>query len=248
LSALHCAAPAAADLVAGTLCEILLSAVYAPISMLLQSRQVWEILIGRDSGWAAQRRGVASTPWHEVLRRHWLHTLCGGLAVALVWWSSPVLLAWMSPTLLGLLLALPLSKASGSIDAGLALLRLDLLQTPEESLLPQVMALRDRLQSRFRAAVDGADLPALLGDAGQREAHFRYVLTPPAAPRGQPDLDRLTAVAKIAEAHDAGEAISWLNRGELLAVLSESALFEQLLRYRLMLTGRCSRIVAVKRE
>jgi membrane glycosyltransferase len=166
-----------------------------------------------------------------VLRRHWTHTLIGLLIVILLWGLSPALLAWMSPTLIGLLLAVPLSKASGSNRAGLGMRRFHLLTTPEESLLPPIMALRDRIDPRFREAVAGANLVALLGDERQRAVHFRYVLPPPAAPRGQPDLQRLAAAAKISDAINDEEAIGWLNPGELLAVLNDRALFEHLLRY-----------------
>ncbi len=41
---------------ASILLEIVLSALYAPILMLIQSRHVFEVLVGRDSGWKAQRR------------------------------------------------------------------------------------------------------------------------------------------------------------------------------------------------
>jgi membrane glycosyltransferase len=199
--------------------------------MLLQSRQMWEILIGRDSGWVTQRRGVGSAPWHEVLRRHWLHTLIGLLVVILLWWLSPPLLAWMSPTLLGLLLALPFSKASGSSRAGLALQRFNVLTIPEETLPPAVMSLRDRLEPRFQKAVAGAHLLALLSGEPQRVVHFHYVLPAPKPPRGQPDLERLAVSAKLAEAENLNEAIAWLKPGELLAALNDRALFEGLLRY-----------------
>jgi len=41
------------------------------------------------------------------------------------------LLLWMSPTIIGLVLAIPLSWLSGSLAAGLTLKRMGLLMTPE---------------------------------------------------------------------------------------------------------------------
>jgi membrane glycosyltransferase len=78
-----------------------------------QTRQVWEILRGQDSGWTTQSRQRAGSPW-RTLRRHWMHMIAGlGVAAGLTFISLP-LLVWMAPALVGLVLALPLSAASGS--------------------------------------------------------------------------------------------------------------------------------------
>jgi len=220
----------APGLLGSTLFEILLSAVYAPILMLLQSRQVWEIVLGQDSGWVTQRREVGNTPWHEVVRRHWLHSLLGLVVSVLLWHLSRDILAWMSPTLIGLLLAIPLSRVSGSAEVGKALLRCHLLRIPEESRQPPVMALRDDLEPGFQKAVAGADLASLLLDAGRQAVHFHHVMPPPRLARGQPDLERLAVAAKLADAATAAEAIQWLTPGELLALLNDRILFEGLLR------------------
>src|SRR5690606_11453389 len=92
--------------------ETLLTALYAPITMLMQTRQIWEILRGHDSGWTAQRRRAERMPWRELWRRHALHLAAGlALTAAVVVFAGP-LLPWMAPILLGLVLALPLSAAS----------------------------------------------------------------------------------------------------------------------------------------
>ncbi len=217
-------------LVGSTFFEILLSAVYAPILMLLQSRQVWEILLGRDSGWVTQRRDAGSTPWREVVRRHWLHSFLGLLASVLLWKLSRPLLAWMSPTLIGLLLALPLSRVSGSAEAGKALLRWHLLRIPEESDPPAIVAFRDALEPRFRDALADVGIASLLRDDRRRAEHFHYVLPRPKGPRGHLDIEPLAVEAKLSDAHTSTEAIGWLTVGEMLAVLNDRTLFEGLLR------------------
>src|SRR6185503_15345789 len=58
--------------VLGAVVETLLSALYAPIMMMMQVRQVSEILIGQDSGWTTQSRKHARRPWGMLFRRHWL--------------------------------------------------------------------------------------------------------------------------------------------------------------------------------
>ncbi|HSP24641.1 MAG TPA: glucans biosynthesis glucosyltransferase MdoH [Saliniramus sp.] len=110
--------------------ESILSALLAPVMMVIQSVAVQNILIGRDSGWGNQRRADGTIPFAEIVRRHRYHTLFGvalGISAYLV---SPALLAWMSPAVLGLVIAIPLSAATSSRKFGLAWRRLGLLMIP----------------------------------------------------------------------------------------------------------------------
>src|SRR6185436_18773629 len=111
----------------GAFAETLLSALYAPVMMMMQGRQLLEILFGQDSGWVTQSRKHATTPWNTLFRRHWLQTLSGLVLSIVLLAVSPPLFAWMTPALLGLMLALPLSAASGSPAFGKALRTLGLL-------------------------------------------------------------------------------------------------------------------------
>ncbi|MGH8178127.1 MAG: glucans biosynthesis glucosyltransferase MdoH, partial [Steroidobacter sp.] len=98
---------------ASTVLETLISALYAPIMMLVQTHHVIHILTGRDSGWNPQRRHASMTAWGEAWSVHWPHLVMGVLIGVVAYLISPTLLAWLSPTLAGLLLAVPLSKLSG---------------------------------------------------------------------------------------------------------------------------------------
>ena len=60
----------------GAVTEPVLSALYAPIMMIIQVRQLSEILLGQDSGWSVQRRGTADA-LGDMVRRHWLQTRSG---------------------------------------------------------------------------------------------------------------------------------------------------------------------------
>jgi membrane glycosyltransferase len=83
--------------------------------MLIQSRHVFEVFMGRDSGWKPQRRDGGGTTWSDAWHFHKRHMLLSCMTGVIVWFLSPPLLAWLSPALLGLLLlAVPLSRASGS--------------------------------------------------------------------------------------------------------------------------------------
>jgi membrane glycosyltransferase len=212
---------------AGAVVELIVSALYAPIWMMMQTRQIWEIVRSSHSDWSTQQRGQARLQVREVLRRHWLQTLAGLAAAAVLWVLSRDLLAWMSPTLLGLGLAIPLSLASGSAAVGLALRRGGLLVIPEEVEVPHVMRRRDEIEAGLRQELEGLDLQTLIADEAASERHFEAVLRWRHR-RGSPDPARLTARMKLAEANDVAEALDWLDRRERMEVLSERDLFQRL--------------------
>ena len=97
--------PGAASVFGGAFVEIIASILIAPILMLTQSQAVLEILLGKDSGWSAQRRDGASPELARVVRFHAAHQIIGvAFAVSCVL-ATMYVLAWMSPIILGLVLA-----------------------------------------------------------------------------------------------------------------------------------------------
>ncbi len=64
-------------LIASTIVEIIISAAFAAIMMLIQSGSVAQILSGRDTGWNPQRRDDGSIPLGSIARRHRAHTALG---------------------------------------------------------------------------------------------------------------------------------------------------------------------------
>src|SRR5690606_31174507 len=102
----------------GLVAEILLSALVAPIMMMAQSSAIAQILTGRDSGWPAQARDADRVPLPLLWRFHRRHVLAGIILAVAAGAISWRLLAWMSPALLGLVLAVPLSSFMGSARAG----------------------------------------------------------------------------------------------------------------------------------
>ena len=214
----------------GAIAETIVSALYAPIMMMMQVRQVTEILIGQDSGWSTQSRKHARTPWATLVRRHWLQTLAGiVVTVVLVYVSFPLFL-WMSPALLGLVCALPLSAASGSTLIARIARALGFLTVPEEVNVPRVIALRDEAEARLEDMLDGVTIERLVSDEVARQRHFAAVQPRPPATRGHPDVMFITARAKLGDAHTAAEALSWLSPPERLAVLGDRDLFHVLVR------------------
>ncbi|MGY2049837.1 glucans biosynthesis glucosyltransferase MdoH [Methylobacterium sp. JK268] len=220
----------AARLILSALIETLLSALIAPIAMLIQSGSVVQILLGRDTGWNPQRRDDGSIPFRDIVRRHRWHTLLGFVSGAAAFAIATSLFLWMSPTILGLVLAIPISWASGQLAWGLALKRLGLLMTPEERVPPPIALAAKALASENAArGFDDADaVEALSEDPVLREGHLAMLPAPAPRKRGAVDADRVVAAAKLAEATRSEEAAAWLTPKERMAALHDPALVERL--------------------
>jgi membrane glycosyltransferase len=212
---------------ASVLFEVILSALYAPILMLVQSRYVFEILMGRDSGWKPQRRDAGGGSWREAWSFHAKHFTIGCCTAVIVWFLSPPLLAWVSPALAGLFLSVVLSRASGSERLGRLLSRVALLRTPEEVECPPLVLRRLALIAAAEALpADGLHFLARHRDA--RRAHVQGNLPRPTDPRGQPDPHAFTAEQKLRDARTLEEALGWLTPIERVEVASDAHMLTQL--------------------
>jgi membrane glycosyltransferase len=216
----------AVRLVLSSLIEIVLSALMAPILMLIQSGSVFQILLGRDTGWQPQRRDDGSIPMRDIVRRHRWHTALGivaGLSAVMI---ATSLFLWMSPTILGLVLAIPLSALSGQLGAGLALKRLGLLMMPAERQPPEIARHANALQvENAKLGFDDEDsLTVLFRDQAFRERHEAMLPHAPHRQRGEFDADRVLAEAKVIDAETLEEATRWLKPKERMIVLHDRAL------------------------
>jgi membrane glycosyltransferase len=93
----------------GVMVETVFSMLIAPILMLTQTLGSAQILMGRDSGWSAQKRDDGALSFEDAMYFARWHTAIGAIVAAIAWSVSPGLLAWMAPVVLGLLLAGPVS-------------------------------------------------------------------------------------------------------------------------------------------
>ena len=145
---------------------------------------------------------------------------------------SPSLVAWMSPTIAGLILAILISWASGQRSIGLALKKLGLLVTPEETNVPPIAARANALsQSLAESRFDDADgLLALHADPILREAHEAFLPEAPPRVRGQVTAERAMAEAKLNDARTIQEASLWLLGKERMTLLHDRALLGVLAR------------------
>jgi membrane glycosyltransferase len=212
---------------ASFLFEVIFSALYAPVMMMLQSRHVFEVFLGRDSGWNPQRRDGGGTSWSDAWHFHRRDSLLAVIAGVVFWFLSPALLAWVSPALLGLLLAVPLSRASGSEWLGIGLSKLALLRTPEEVDPPALVARRAELIATSPLLPEDG-LKFLARNREARLAHIDGNLPRPVDPPGRPDPDAFTAQQKLMDARSLDEALGWLTRAERVEVAGSPRLLNQL--------------------
>ena len=212
--------------------ETVLSALIAPVMMIMQSVVVVGILTGRDVGWNTQRRDDGSIPLPAVMRRHLAQTLFGGLLALAAYAVSPPFLAWLSPVVLGLGLAIPISALTGLQRVGRAVRRLGLLVTPEETAPPQVLqranALAQELTARSPQVADA--FTRLARDAELRTIHAALLPAQPQRPKGEYDVDLLVGLAKLDDAESVEEATALLSNREKLAVLGHRIGFERLVQ------------------
>ena len=138
----------------GVLLETLLAAMMAPVTMYVQSRGVAQVLAGQDSGWESQRRDDGSLPVRELVRLYGGLTVAGMVAGVAAWMVSPALLAWMSPVVLGLVLAIPIVAFGASRGAGRWLRERRIFATPEELAPPPVLVRAGELRSGRAPAGD----------------------------------------------------------------------------------------------
>ena len=101
--------------VAGVATETVFSMLFAPIMMMTQTSSVLQIFFGRDAGWKAQRRDGAHMDLDDAMKFHWAHMVVGIIVAIVCWQTSPGLLVWMAPVVLGLVLSGPLNWYTSQI-------------------------------------------------------------------------------------------------------------------------------------
>ncbi|MBK6703676.1 MAG: glucans biosynthesis glucosyltransferase MdoH [Caulobacteraceae bacterium] len=123
---------------AGFAAEFVMSALLAPVRMLIACRAVLEVVCGIDTGWNAQRRSVSRTSLAEAWVAYRTPTLVG---LALLAIAAPFsdLVIWMAPIIIGLLFSAPIAVVTSSVAAGQFARRLGMFVTPEEIASPMAV-------------------------------------------------------------------------------------------------------------
>ncbi len=143
--------------ISGGLVETVLSILLAPILMLTQTVAVTEIILGRDSGWKAQRRANGEVTLGDAMRFHMPHMLLGVATAIISYNVAPALVAWMSPVILGLVLAgfvgWFVAKPAGPVMSAL-------LSTPEDRDPPPILRRAVAAGDAWRQWLANAPSPA----------------------------------------------------------------------------------------
>ncbi|MGF1639622.1 MAG: glucans biosynthesis glucosyltransferase MdoH [Rhodospirillales bacterium] len=217
----------------GVLVETIYSALCAPILMLIQSRFVVEVLLGRDSGWKGQIRDDRGIPFREAFRRHRGHMLAGTLLGAAAWLVSPSLLIWMSPAVAGLVLAAPVSYVGARASWGGALRRVGLLTIPEEGAVPPIVVSAEERSAEIAAQMAEIADPVheVLSDEGRLMLHLAVVgQGAPEAAASAPSSPDIRAV--LATPGRGQDPLSALDSAQLLSVLGDPETLLQVRRRR----------------
>ena len=129
----------ASRLIGSAFIEFFHSLLLAPVRMLFHTQFFLAALTGWKLEWKSPPRGDAATSWGEATRRHGLHTLFALVWIGAIHATGAPFPIWLSPIIVGLLAAIPLSVWGSRVTAGRRLERAGLLLIPEEIEPPLVL-------------------------------------------------------------------------------------------------------------
>jgi membrane glycosyltransferase len=135
----------------GFAAETVVSILITPVMMVMQSVAVVEVLLGRDSGWSAQRRQGAQLTRRDAWRAHGGHVLLGALGGVSAFFVSKEFLMWTSPVFLSLSFSVLLSIHSSKTFREGGRVRRGLFQIPEEVAPPRVLRRARALRRAYAA-------------------------------------------------------------------------------------------------
>lgn len=208
--------------------ETIIGGLIAPVAMLIQTTAVVSILLGYDSGWNAQRRDVGYIPLIDVIRDYWPHTIIGMLMGAAAWAVSFSLFLWMTPVLLGLLLAIPLVWITSSQRFGKFSKKIGLLIIPEETACPDILR-RDQKEKEKVTNKEVQDAFSTLVNNPQLVS-LHLSLLPSERMKGDPiNANYLVGMVKLGEVDNQRQAMQVLTHDEKAAVLSHRKAIEKFL-------------------
>jgi membrane glycosyltransferase len=169
----------------GAILETIFAILIAPVMMVFHAYFVVSVLIGRQVNWNAQSRGGRMTPWGEAFKRTAFAAVVANIWGVVTFFYSELFFWWLSPVLVGLILAPMIIRFSSSIQLGETLGAIGLFAVPSE--VERNPLLRDvrRFDRVDYAAIDTSplqsnlamprELPTLMPVQSFRE--FRPTLT-----------------------------------------------------------------------
>ena len=211
----------------GFIVELIISTLYAPLLMLIQTRHVIDIFLGRDSGWRTQNREGALLPWKDAIKRNLLYVAIATIVLCGLIWQAPNQIIWLSPIIIGLFLSPWLSRHSGNTRLGGWLAKKHILLIPEETRPPAIETAAEADSAAF-ATCRSRHIHELGRDRTLAAAHIAALdLNAPQSTKDR--LLHITAKAKLQEARHYAEALKYLTPQELMHVAGSPELIETLL-------------------
>lgn len=128
-----------AALVGSSVIEAICSVLMAPILLWFYSKFVVLTILGLRVQWKTQNRDDSAIHLGQALREYGILPVLAIVLGGCAWYWTPALTLWLSPILLGWLLAVPFVMLTSSERAGEWLRRRRLLLTPEELETPEVL-------------------------------------------------------------------------------------------------------------
>src|SRR5262249_60095219 len=151
-------------------------------------------------------------------------TLCGVIMALSAYAISLPLLLWMSPVIVGLVLAIPIGMMTSGRSSGGRL-----FATPEDRHPPAVLSRANELARSTQRDSCGA-LRELRQNGVLREHHLRSLPLPARQKTSGINVPLATAREKIELSDDFDEAVTFLDRQETLAVLNQPRVLNKLLQ------------------
>ena len=127
-------------LILSVLFESLLSMLLAPIRMVVHSRFVVTTLLGKRSQWGSQQRDDYGLSWKNAFIYHSIDTAIGCVWAIVMYQLAPEFFWWLSPVLVGLIFAMPISVLTSRKILGIMAKRARLFLIPEETSHPALLS------------------------------------------------------------------------------------------------------------
>ncbi|HEY2051217.1 MAG TPA: glucans biosynthesis glucosyltransferase MdoH [Caulobacteraceae bacterium] len=140
-----------ARLIAGVALETFASVLLTPVTMVMQAVSVFDVLVGRDSGWKPQRREGAEISSKEAWRAHRGHVALGLAGAIGAWLTDRSLLVWAGPVFLSLALSAALSFHTSRQRRADKPAVPSLLRIPEDAAPPSVLTRARELRAQYAA-------------------------------------------------------------------------------------------------